>query len=153
MAGPNQNTEDRDPQAPSSLVEALEGLHRERVFIPPSIDTAVLARVRPQMVQIRQQRARRQTTVKWLALAATIVLAGAVVQLLFSPFGGHRPFAQGDLNHDGQVDILDAFQLARELRQGGVLPQADFNHDGKTDGGDVELLAQQAVGVGKGGRL
>jgi hypothetical protein len=58
-----------------------------------------------------------------------------------------------DLNHDGRVDILDAFQLARQL-QTGQKPAAglDLNGDGVVDWRDVEVLATRAVHLEKGGQ-
>ena len=59
----------------------------------------------------------------------------------------------GDLNHDGQVDILDAFALARQLKESAQSNlQLDMNGDGVVDERDVATLAARAVSLGKGGR-
>ena len=60
-------------------------------------------------------------------------------------------FAREDINHDGRVDILDAFQLAREL-ESGAKPAADLNGDGVVDQRDADLIAARAVRLEKGGR-
>jgi hypothetical protein len=66
---------------------------------------------------------------------------------------GGTQFAREDLNQDGRVDILDAFQLARELKNGKTQPATDdFDGDGKVDAMDVEYLAKRAVSLEKGGR-
>jgi len=63
------------------------------------------------------------------------------------------PSLPGDLNHDGRVDVLDAFQLARELKQQQSLGGGrDVNGDGRVDAADVEFLAKQAVTLEKGRR-
>ena len=93
----------------------------------------------------------RQRT-QWLALAACIVLAVVVAQTVLHRGGGQTQFVREDLNHDGQVDILDAFQLAREIKNGKARAQTeDFNGDGKVDAADVEFLARRAVSLEKGG--
>jgi hypothetical protein len=63
-------------------------------------------------------------------------------------------FAREDLNHDGRVDILDAFDLARTLktRPGLTSPVMDVNGDGVVDERDVTSLAARAVQLPKGGR-
>ena len=62
-------------------------------------------------------------------------------------------YVREDLNRDGRVDILDAFQLARQLQSGND-PGAgsDLNSDGEVDRRDVEIIAAQAVRLEKGGR-
>jgi len=85
----------------------------------------------------------------WLAGAG----AAAVVLLLalYLPKASTK-FAREDLNHDGSVDILDAFVLAKRV-EASVPADAgiDLNGDGKVDQRDVAALAAQAVSLGKGG--
>jgi hypothetical protein len=62
-------------------------------------------------------------------------------------------FAREDINRDGHVDILDAFQLARQLQSGVEQARAlDFNGDGLVDHSDADALATRAVSLEKGGR-
>ena len=65
-----------------------------------------------------------------------------------------RGYAREDVNQDGRVDILDAFQLAREIQSGAALPTAlDFNGDGVVDRSDADVIASEAVSLEKkGGR-
>ena len=52
-----------------------------------------------------------------------------------------------------QVDILDAFALARQLKLGGTRnPQLDLNGDGVVDERDVASIAARAVKLEQGGR-
>ena len=92
--------------------------------------------------------------VRWAAAAAIVVLLLVTLpQLLRKP--GALPVVglAGDLNRNGQVDILDAFALARQLKA-GTHPGADWdvNGDGVVDERDVAALAARAVSLGKGGR-
>ena len=153
-AQPNPESEEKDLIASAKLGVALRGLNKETVFIPPSVDETILAGVRPRLTGIRRRRARSRMVAGWTALAASVVVGAFVVQALFhrGPFAEHQRFARGDLNHDGTVDILDAFQLARELKQGGKPdPSLDFNGDGKVDAADVDVLAARAVSLEKAG--
>ena len=92
--------------------------------------------------------------VKWAAAAATVVLLLVTLpQLLRKPAAPSGVGLAGDLNRNGQVDILDAFALARQLKA-GTHPGAnwDVNGDGVVDERDVAALAARAVSLGKGGR-
>ena len=153
-AQPNPEADDEVPGAPAKLGEALRGSRKETIFIPPSVDETILSAARLWLSQIRRRRAQRKAITRWTALAAAVVLCALVVQALFhrGPFAGRQTFAREDLNHDGTVDILDAFQLARELKQGAQPdPTRDFNRDGKIDAADVDVLAARAVSLEKGG--
>ena len=55
-----------------------------------------------------------------------------------------------DLDHNGRVDILDAFHLARQL-DADIAPAAgDINSDGRIDRADVEAIAMKAVTLTQG---
>jgi Dockerin type I domain len=151
MAEPNQQDEDNDLQAPPGLIEVMGGLAKESVFIPPAINEAILGEAGLRFAGVRR-RVRRRRTTQWLALAASFVVAVWLAQLSLRSLDAKRE-ARGDLNHDGRVDVLDAFQLARELKQGKPLPKAmDLNGDGKVDEADVQIIAKRAVSLEKGGR-
>ena len=66
---------------------------------------------------------------------------------------------RADVDHNGRVDILDAFLLARSIEARGpvdVTPsgaadtQWDLNGDGRVDKDDVNLVASAAVRLDKG---
>jgi hypothetical protein len=88
--------------------------------------------------------------------AAAILLLAAIPQFFRRPALGpsrDSAYARGDLNHDGRVDILDAFALARQLKQGGTRNlQLDINGDDVVDERDVAALAARAVKLERGGR-
>ena len=96
---------------------------------------------------------------RWLPWVS--VAAAAVVLLVAIPQFSKRPtlapardaaFARWDLDRDGRVDILDAFALARQLKQGGTGNlQLDVNGDGVVDERDVAAIAARAVKLERGG--
>jgi hypothetical protein len=84
-----------------------------------------------------------------VAGAAVVVVLIEIPQFFNQPASSQArdaSFVRGDLNHDRHVDILDAFALARQLKQGGPgnLP-LDVNGDGVVDERDVEALVVRAV--------
>jgi hypothetical protein len=93
--------------------------------------------------------------VPWAAAVAGIVVLAAIPHLFKPPAPGpprNATFAQGGLNHEGRVDILDAFALARQLKQSGTTSlKWDVNGDGVVDERDVTALAARAVRLVEGG--
>jgi hypothetical protein len=82
--------------------------------------------------------------------AATACLAVGLAYFVSRP--SPQQFAREDLNRDGRVDILDAFQLARQTQAGANSAATDLNQDGVTDRRDAELIATHAVRLEKGGK-
>ena len=189
-----ENNPDREKdalEAPVELISALKRSSKASVFVPPTVDEAILRTARRQLSLQRESGFRKvlrivgtvvrrpesvgadvrrlegktfaggstpgqslltsaPTMLRWAAAAAAVVLLLVTVpHLVRKPGAG----LAGDLNHDGQVDILDAFALARELKTGAhPRPQWDINGDGVVDERDVATLAARAVSLGKGGR-
>ncbi len=50
-----------------------------------------------------------------------------------------------DINHDGRVDILDAFALAKTVESGSGGNEGDMDRDGRLTQSDVKLIATQVV--------
>jgi hypothetical protein len=152
-SGLHMRHDGEEPKAPARLVAALKESAPRRVFVPPTVDDAVLASARRQLA--KPQRTGYGALRSWLLWPATatacLVLAGVGFFLLRQP--GSSRFAAEDINHDGRVDILDAFALARAV-QAGVKPMRgpDLNGDGVVDQRDVAWIAAQAVKLEKGGR-
>lgn len=159
---PNTRRDGEEPKAPAKLVAALKEPSARRVFVPPSVDAAVLRAARKHLARspaplspsdgVRGMFARLlRPWILWPTVAtACIALAGLAY---FTSRSSHQQFAREDLNRDGRVDILDAFQLARAT-QSDSKPgsNADLNNDGIVDRRDAELIATHAVKLEKGGK-
>lgn len=137
--------------APPKLVGALKRIAPQSLFVPPSVDAAVLNAARKHLAGTRMKERRRfRPWLLWPAAASACVMLALLAHTLLKP---PRPdFAREDLNRDGRVDILDAFYLARELQAGTPPPTAlDLNGDGIVDRRDAEIIAALAVKLEKGG--
>ncbi|HMP81641.1 MAG TPA: dockerin type I domain-containing protein [Verrucomicrobiota bacterium] len=141
------------PQAPARLVAALKEPSSRRVFVPPAMDAAILSAARQQLEKPKRAEFSFRPWFVWPATAAAcLALVGMIhfgTQRRESPLA----IAREDINGDGRVDILDAFQFARELRDGRQ-PGADLdlNLDGVVDERDADVIAAHAVKLEKGGR-
>jgi Dockerin type I domain len=132
-------------------------LQPRRVFVPPSVDDAILKAARQHLAKPETTRFRgfRQWLL-WPGFATACVLLAALAWIVTKQvWTAHdQPtFAREDLNHDGRVDILDAFQLARQLETGPKpAPALDLNGDGVVDRRDAEIIVAHAVTMRQGGR-
>ena len=154
MQMPDHNDEraDESLQAPPRLVSALRRLPREEVFVPRTIDEAIL---RESKRHLEKPDRSAFSWRRWLPRFAAVALVMTLVAYLVVRHEiVNRPpaFAREDLNHDGRVDILDAFALARQLKSGQAKSlNEDINGDGVVDRRDVETIASHAVRLEKGG--
>jgi hypothetical protein len=145
MAEPQDQHEEEGPMAPAQLVEAMKALHKERIFVPPAVDEAVLREARQHLSQTEPRQFGWRPWVSWAAMAACLALIAWLVQRPDAGPDGGR-FAPEDINHDGRVDILDAFALARKIETAGTLePRWDINGDGRINRADVSAIADRAV--------
>jgi hypothetical protein len=155
MPQDNNEPDEKVLEAPPRLVSALKQSRKPGIFIPPTVDGAILHAARKQLSRQTERRFKWPFLVRWgIAFAAVVsllVITPVVVRNKRTiSMAGTVP---GDVNHDGQVDILDAFALARQLKAGAPAnPQLDINGDGVVDERDVATLAARAVSLGKGGR-
>lgn len=134
-------------EAPPKLVAALKEASRRYIFVPPYVDRAILGAAQERLAPRAKPNFRNfRRWILWPALAAACVFVACVAWLLTT-----RPhYAREDLNHDGKVDILDAFALAREIKSSAHLSASlDINGDGVVDGRDVALIAAHAVQLKK----
>jgi hypothetical protein len=138
---PEQNLE-----APARLVSALKDSARGKVFVPPTVDDAILKAARTQL-----RRAAKSSAARWPQWVIWPALAGVcAIIVIITRMMAPAQFARADLNRDGKVDILDSFTLAKELKNGGSLPAyLDVNGDGVVDERDVNAIASRAVALGK----
>jgi len=134
-----------DFELPPSLRDKIKAAH-EVPPVPPDLSARLLASAKASYAL----RLRRRRIVRWSALigsaAAIIVLS---LLLLIPNHSSTQHLAQiGDVNHDGRVDILDAYVVAKAISTGSKLDQAwDVNHDGVVDQKDVDWIAAAAVNV------
>ena len=152
----NQHNNDETP-APPKLVAALRRTQLPGVFGPPTVDEAILRAARNHLAPARPpKRSSLATWLRWAAFATACVLVVVMAHRLSrpdSPSNSGRAFVREDVNHDKRVDILDAFQLARQLNSGAKpLPNYDVTGDGVVDRRDIEFIAAQAVKLEKGRR-
>ncbi len=149
MAERDKSFDGEDLQAPPRLVEALKNLHQERLFIPPTVDEQVLRAAREHLQGLERPDVAARQWLSWAAMAACLALTVWLAAL----FGGPpRPGKTGreDINHDGRIDILDAFALARNIETGATIdPRWDINGDGRVDRADVIAIANRAVSLGR----
>jgi hypothetical protein len=156
MPIPRNHSDDANLEAPPRLVRALQENSQKRLFVPPTVDEAVLRAARR-----RLEKPSRPSFSRFFPMPSLTAALGLALALICATyFLSRRPQKQSkdpmlvrqDLNHDGRVDILDAFELARQLKSGGASnPALDMNGDGIVDQRDVEIIAARAVLLEKGG--
>jgi hypothetical protein len=153
MTKNSRQFDDLDRHVSDRLRRDLRALFEPPGAVPARVDKIIrdqarrrLAKPRPLIIRLR-----------W---AAGITAAAAVVTIGVILYQGpnhqssivnHQPVAAGraDVDANGRVDILDAFQLARNIEtRGPVAPQWDLNGDGRVDKDDVDLVASAAVRLG-----
>jgi hypothetical protein len=147
-----QQNDDQELQAPPRLLAALKQLPRERIFVPPAIDGVVLETARRQFPRSAGERNFFRSWMIWPVFATACAIVVATVYVLTPRDHGKTLYSREDLNHDGRVDILDAFALARQVRDGKTAANLDFNGDGVVDRRDAEIIAAHAVKLEKGNR-
>jgi len=133
---------------PESLVDGLRDAYTHRVNIPGSRDQAILSAAGAKFAQRRRLR----LIARWgTGLAAGIAAMIVVAISLHHPAATHL-VVKGDINADGQLNIVDALALARHLADRDRLDKSwDINADGVIDQRDVDALAQAAVSLKQGG--
>src|SRR5258705_4810810 len=89
----------------------------------------------------------------------SMAAAAAVIVIVFKTTHHDRPAqnpagivaAAEDLNHDGKIDILDAYLMAKSLAANQAQSKdRDFNRDGTVDAKDVDVIALAAVTLNGG---
>src|SRR5436190_24163493 len=111
MKIPDHNDEraDESLQAPPRLVSTLARIPHDEIFVPRTIDEAILREAKRRLEKPnRPGFSWRRWTTRFAAVVVILALVGFVVLRHGMPI---RPpaFAREDFNHDGRVDILDAF--------------------------------------------
>jgi len=155
MPEDNRDGDKESLEAPPKLIAALNRSRTAPIFVPPTLDDAILHAARRHLSSQRSRRFKWSLLLRWgVAVAALVALLAIVPMALRKDASSPgSQLVRGDINDDGQVDILDAFALARELKAGAHPPlQLDINGDGVVDDRDVATIAARAVSLGKAGR-
>ena len=114
-------------------VDLQRALALSAVPVPPEIDARILDAA-------SRRRARR----RWpLAAAGALMAAATALFFAFRP----APAQARDVNHDGRVDVLDAYRLARAVEAGETAPRWDLNRDGRVDRADVDGIMTALVSL------
>src|SRR5437868_5643543 len=107
MSSPEPNEEKLE-----RLARALRTAEAEqRIFVPPTRDEAILKQARQYLGG--EKKVMRFHFWNCVALAGLTALIAILIFVL--PRTKSRTFAREDINGDGQVDILDAFALAKAI--------------------------------------
>ncbi len=156
MTENNGQFDDLDRQVSDRLRKNLQGLFEPPGTVPARVDKIILDQAHRRLAQPRRLIIRLRWAAEITAAAAVIALA----VIVFNPQSAIRnpqslsPAMAGewaDIDANGRVDILDAFQLARQIEtRGPVDAQWDLNGDGRIDKDDVNLVALAAVRLDKG---
>ena len=147
------------PEAPEGLIDGLRAAHEGAPRVPARMDRAILSAARERLSPKR----RRVLVLKWavpLAAAAAVLVAVGVVlpdgdkpalEPAWSVAKVQVPRAREDVDGSGQVDILDAFMLARRIEADDAPADTwDMDGDGAVGQGDVDLIAMAAVRLNGG---
>lgn len=145
MTDDSENQSSDEFELPKSLRDKLKAVHES-----PPVPTELSGRLLASAKASYAIRMRRRRILRWSALigsAAAIVVLSLL--LLIPNHSSNQRVAQiGDVNHDGHVDILDAYVVAKAISTGSKLnPAWDVNRDGVVDQKDVDSIAAAAVNV------
>ena len=161
-----QTPDSSEDQLPQEVVAALRQRNAPPGEVPDSVENVILADAMAHLSQnsqpkLRPQKSRRITWVAWSSgtLAAAVLLFALIpstpetpqsrsVSSFASEAAGSslENLLRGDIDNSGEINILDAFALARQIESGSnELPMWDQNGDGITDRTDINLIAQSAV--------
>ncbi|MEJ7593436.1 MAG: dockerin type I domain-containing protein [Planctomycetaceae bacterium] len=154
--------DDSNNGLPDSVRAALKNRYGPIPSVPSEIDNAILADARRHFEQhgpatLLPARRRRVSAWQWTAIATTVT-AACVMLFALRPQQPDQESSvatrsdaslpdndlRGDVDLNGRVDILDAFAMARQFRDGSA-EHRDFNHDGRFDELDIDLVAHEAV--------
>ncbi|MEM7283376.1 MAG: hypothetical protein AAF438_17295 [Pseudomonadota bacterium] len=102
-------------ELPEALVRALKAEEATTLLVPKSVDQAVAEAAHSHFQQL---------TPRWWTLPAT--LAACVLVTVVAVQLVRSPDLKGDVDGSGQVDVLDAFALARMQQTNSDIQTADI---------------------------
>ena len=138
-----------DLTVPPKLAQAIHARYSPDIVVPAEINRLIVNQARANLARRRRLR--------WWAMGGSAIAAVAVVAvvLLRPPLPRSVPSVAsgpGDINGDGRIDMLDAYLLAKHIKDGDRLdPRWDMNGDGVIVQRDIDAIAAIAVSLGKGG--
>lgn len=145
MTDDSENQSSEEFKLPPSLRDKLKRAH-EAPPVPAELSARLLASAKASYAI----RLRRRRIMRWSAAIGSAAAIIILSLLLLLPNHSSNPHLAhiGDVNHDGRVDILDAYAVAKAISTDGKLdPAWDVNHDGVVDQKDVDWIAAAAVNV------
>jgi hypothetical protein len=129
-----------EPEVPERLKADLGALFKPASPVPAELDRAVMDRVSRRLLT-RQRK--WHNAFRW---AGSVAAAAAIIILACVFFNLNHSTVRADIDHNGRVDILDAFKLARQIESSNVHNRKlDFNGDGVVNQEDVDIVAMAAV--------
>ena len=138
---------DAEPPVSPDLTRDLTSLFdAAELRVPPAIDQRILNHARARIIGRR-----RPLLLRWAAAAAAVVAVVVWVGTVSTPPNAHVASAlPADIDGNGQVNILDALVLARQV-DSHRSDARDVNRDGAADRRDVDAVAMLAVNLQRGG--
>lgn len=145
-----------------SIAEAFKGYRPAPDDIPEAVDQAILSDIRSRADEIQRQRKvvflfPRRT---WAAAVGVLALFIISWNLFLQSEDPTPPpmtarletlDSSRDVDGSGSVDIIDAYMMARRVKEGGGLSMEwDFDHSGTIDKKDIQSLAMTAVALNSG---
>ncbi len=139
---------------PEKLQADMKRMFDLQTPIPPEIDRAIMDRAHQQLVLKRK----KHHVLRW-SVAAAVAAVVIFAFILDTPFiksptkqiSSAFVASSADIDQNGRINILDAFQLARKIESTDRLyAQWDMNHDGLVNREDIDCVAMVAVSLGRG---
>ncbi len=161
--------EDSNLKVSSKFSADIKSLYQTKHKVPPEVDMAIIDRANQHFAQkefgkTKPRRFRLVHLWKVAAAAAVIILAFSLNLTQKSQL--QRPEQEqadrsvvvadiqnndNDIDHNGRVDILDAFTLAKQIKSEKYNEaECDINGDGMVDNKDIDAVALAAVRLDKG---
>jgi hypothetical protein len=155
MSMNSQKNNDDPTDERSEFSTALKSLYAREIECSRLVDQAVRASIHDHFaIPAKRKFVGRRSWSLAAGIAAAVSVAawlswpGRPVRQPSSPVFAHQ--APSDIDRNGTINVLDAFALARSLRDSSSTLSADINQDGRTDQGDVDAIANQAVSLKTG---
>ncbi len=129
-----------EPEIPARLKSDLNALFKPDSSVPAELDRAVMDRACRHLLSGQR---RWYRAIRW---AGSVAAAAAIIIFACVFFNLNHSTNRADIDHNGRVDILDAFKLARQIESSDAQnKKLDFNGDGVVNQEDVDIVALAAV--------